>query len=132
MQINLIQQTKNQNLNQTNFRAKIQFDGAHKELPKELVSKFEGMVKRIGNDKDIVSIKIGEKYERTTTWSEMGHPYEATDYFRDNSIVAFVNGELKQQDLKTNANWGIVEDMKNVNKRVSEYLESLIKNNDNK
>ena len=128
MKINLISQIQNQNTKLLHFWAKLQLDGAHKELSKELVGKFEDTVSRIGNGDDIVSIKIGDKYERTITWDEMGHPYEATNYYRNNSIVTFINGKLKQQDLTTNANWGIVEDMKNVDSSISEYLKSLISN----
>lgn len=120
-----IQRIQNNNYN-TNFGAKLQIQGAVKDLPQELIKEFETFTKSIGKDTDIVNIDIGKKYEYTTIWAEMAHHCAVYNYYRDHNIASYINGELAQHRITSNANGHYERDIKNLRGKIIGYLETLI------
>ena len=110
------------------FNAKLQMEGAVKDLPKELITKFENSVKKIGNDSDIVAIKFGTKYQRAYDDYENGVLRKIYSYFRDNDIASYVNGKIRQKRITTSANnFNNSSEMGNLEIGILDYLKTLIK-----
>lgn len=119
-----VQKFQSTNYN-TNFKAKLQLEGAVDNLSKKAVAKFDKIVKNIGDDNDIVSIYIGEKNTRKIFSRRQEQKNVEKDIVRNISIAALISGRTKQAQIITNANCSKKDDMKNIYEHILKYLESI-------
>ena len=111
-----------------NFSAKLQIEGAYRDLPKNVISQLEYLSKRIGNSSDdIICIDIGKKSEKTRELGKKACRYLVTDFYRDNYIFSFINGELIHEKFISNANGGYKKDMRNLSDKIYRYFRAFMK-----
>ena len=114
--------------NKQNFCAKLQLDGAYKDLTPKTICDIEYMSKHIGNDNDYIYLDIGKKSSRVIEQGKVGCRHLVTNFYRDNYIFSFINGELMYEKFITNANGGHKKDMWDLNHKIYSYFNSLKKN----
>ena len=110
-----------------NFCAILQLNGAYKDLPQRVITDIEYMSKHIGNDNDVIYLDIGKKSSKIIEQGKVGCRHLVTNFYRDNYIFAFINGELMYEKFLTNANGGHQKDMWDLNHKIYGYLKSFKK-----
>ena len=110
-----------------NFCAILQLNGAYKDLPQRVITDIEYMSKHIGNDNDVIYLDIGKKSSKIIEQGKVGCKHLVTNFYRDNYIFAFINGELMYEKFLTNANGGHKKDMWDLNHKIYGYLKSFKK-----
>jgi hypothetical protein len=121
-----IQSTLNNNY-KASFGAQLQLEGAVKDLSKDAAKQIEDVVKKIGNDNDIVSIHIGDRFIKEASAKKEEQLTTIKDIIRNVSVASYIGGRIKQAQLLTNANGSYENDMKNLAQHVIEYLKILEK-----
>ena len=110
-----------------NFCAILQLNGAYKDFPQRVITDIEYMSKHIGNDNDVIYLDIGKKSSKIIEQGKVGCRHLVTNFYRDNYIFAFINGELMYEKFLTNANGGHKKDMWDLNHKIYGYLKSFKK-----
>lgn len=113
--------------NRQNFSAILQLNGAYKDLTSKVICDIEYMSKHIGNDNDFIYLDIGKKSSRIVEQGKVGCRHLVTNFYRDNYIFSFINGELMYEKFVTNANGGYKKDMWDLNHKIYGYFKSFNK-----
>ena len=121
-----IQSTLNNNY-KANFGAQLQLEGAVKDLSKDATKQIEDVVKKIGNDNDIVSIYIGDRFIKEASAKKEEQLTTIKDIIRNVSVASYIGGRIKQAQLVTDANGSYENDMKNLAEHVIKYLNIIEK-----
>ena len=101
MQVNL-----NQSVNQLspNFNAKLNINNKScYVITKDVIADMNKVAKRIGTNKDTITIEIGKFKSYSDSWSEMGHSYTLTTLSQEITANSNINGleEIKNIGYST-------------------------------
>lgn len=79
--------------NNIGFNAQLKVNGQN--LPKKFHARVEKIVKEIGGDNDVISVKMGHQYDKEDfkTLANDFHTYRFSRHFRDISIKSVIDGE---------------------------------------
>ena len=102
MQVNL-----NQSVNQSSpsFNAKLNINNKScYGITKEVIADMNKVAKRIGTNKDTITIEIGEFKSFSDSWSEMGHRYTVATRSQEIIANSNINGSKNITDISYNLN----------------------------
>ena len=101
MQVNLYQSV---NLSSPSFNAKLNINNKScYGITKDVIADMKKVAKRIGTNKDTITIEIGEFKSFSDSWSEMGHSYTLTTLSQEITANSNINGleEIKNIGYST-------------------------------
>ena len=102
MQVNL-----NQSVNQSSpsFNAKLNINNKScYGITKEVIADMNKVAKRIGTNKDTITIEIGEFKSFSDSWSEMGHRYTVATRSQEIIANSNINGSKNITDISYRTN----------------------------
>ena len=91
--------------NNTSFKAKLNINNKScYGIPKEIIAEMSSIAKRIGTNKDTITIEIGKYKSFSDSWSEMGHRYTMTTRTQEIIANSNINGSKDIKDISYTTN----------------------------